>query len=309
MKRLKNFIQTRDVSLRNVYEGPMCVIWQGQRMPDNSPVYYDGEISYEFTRSNRQEPQKPTITVGIPLELIFGGNDLKRLKSYFLKMDDKTSTYTYNEDRKNKSMYDGEEIVNFQPKSDGSLRDPEVAHDPVFYSGEVSYRLDRTNKLCPGLPTVTVGIPFDELTHDARLPDEDRIRTAAADALLREFARFFEPLNDELYNRSRPVTENGHYYVYKPGGEVLKRNSAFFATLPAKDYRNGGGVNVYILPETELKPPRLCFCVRMQVQLPEGKLKKAMKMLCTDLPAAVNDFVANYDRKARAGDSAVDQTV
>ena len=33
------------------------------------------------------------------------------------------------------------------------------------------------------------------------------------------------------------------------------------------------------------------------MQLPEGKLKKAMKMLCTDLPAAVNDFVANYDRE------------
>lgn len=33
----------------------------------------------------------------------------------------------------------------------------------------------------------------------------------------------------------------------------------------------------------------------MQVQLPKGKLRKAIQMLCRDLPAAVDMFIAQFD--------------
>ena len=39
----------------------------------------------------------------------------------------------------------------------------------------------------------------------------------------------------------------------------------------------------------------MCLCIRMQVQLPKGKLRKAIQMLCRDLPAAVDMFIAQFD--------------
>ena len=39
----------------------------------------------------------------------------------------------------------------------------------------------------------------------------------------------------------------------------------------------------------------MCLCIRMQVQLPKGKLRKAIQMLCRDLPAAVDMFIARFD--------------
>ena len=76
---------------------------------------------------------------------------------------------------------------------------------------------------------------------------------------------------------------------------MLKRNSAYFAMHPSKDYRNGSGAGMYMLPDSELKPPVMCLCLKMQVQLPRKRLKKTMQMLCKDLPKAVDRFVEDFD--------------
>ena len=289
-----------EAGFTKVYEGPMNVVWRGERIPDSSPIYYRGEVGFEFERTNRRALDKPTITISIPVTMLVktGDDSLKRLRYFFTKMDEKTTTYTYRDDKyssppRNYSFYDGQMQAVPQPKSDGEPREPELVSDPTFWRGECAYTLERSNKLSPDKPTVVAAIPADKLG----LEELDRAgQIAAADALLREFARFIEPYNAEIYNRSRPDTENGRYYIHEPGGEVLMRNSAYFAVCRSKDYQNGSAATVYILPEEQLKPPQLCFCMRVQVQLPEKKLKRAMKMLCGDLPQAVEDFIEGYDR-------------
>ena len=171
---------------------------------------------------------------------------------------------------------------------------PTSDNSSVYYDGEVGYEFSRSNKRQPDLPTVVVQIPCSTLYESAFFEDES-VRTAAADMLLREFSKFISPLNEILENRARPVTENGWFYVYEPGGEVIERNSAFFKVLPTRDYEYGGGTKVYILPADKLRPPTLNFCVRMQVQLPGDNPKKSQRMLCKLLPKAVNDFIANHD--------------
>ena len=112
---------------------------------------------------------------------------------------------------------------------------------------------------------------------------------------LRAFIPYIDELNAELYNRSRPDDENGKYYIYKPGGEVLVRNTAYFAFRPQKDYINGSGNTVCLSDDGVSRPPKMCLCIRMQVQLPKGKLRKAVQMLCRDLPTAVDTFIARFD--------------
>ncbi len=52
-----------------------------------------------------------------------------------------------------------------------------------------------------------------------------------------------------MYNRSRPDDENGKYYLCAPGGEVVRRNAAYFALCPQKDCTNGSGSTVYLLTD------------------------------------------------------------
>ena len=42
-------------------------------------------------------------------------------------------------------------------------------------------------------------------------------------------------------------------------------------------------------------PPKMCLCIRMQVQLPKRKIRKTIQMLCHDLPEAVDKFIAEFD--------------
>jgi len=199
---------------------------------------------------------------------------LKRLKSILLKIDPNTTTY--------KELYEGEMLV---VPNQGQ---PFNNYDNYYYCGDIGYLFETTNKLSQDKPTVTFSIPVDLL-------GLDRLTAAAADYCLRSFAPYIDALNAALYNRSRPNNENGQYYLYRPGGEVLVRNTAYFALRPQKDYINGSGNTVYLLDDGVSRPPKMCLCIRMQVQLPKGKLRKAIQMLCRDLPAAVDMFAAQFD--------------
>ncbi|MBR4940586.1 MAG: ABC-ATPase domain-containing protein, partial [Clostridia bacterium] len=120
----------------------------------------------------------------------------------------------------------------------------------------------------------------------------------AEDFCLRRFKKYIDELNAELYNRARPDNESGKYYLRTPGGEVLLRNSAFFEVCHQREYEYGRGILVSLLPDKETLPPKMCLCIRMQVQLPQKKLRKTVQMLCRDLPDAVDSFVAEFDAAA-----------
>lgn len=207
---------------------------------------------------------------------------MKRLKYYMLQMENDTATY--------QKMYEG--ITVNPPKTQGNPTDSAIVeYDPNYWFGDVSFEISTTNKLKKDRPTLILRIPAGRLG----ITDSS---TAAADCCLRAFLPYIDALNSELYNRSRPDEENGKYFMYHPGGEILGRNSVFFSMFPPKDYRNGNGNIIYLLPGEDCGAPRLCLCIRMQVQLPQKKLQKSIQMLCKDLPDAVERFIAEFDHAA-----------
>lgn len=202
---------------------------------------------------------------------------MKRLSNILRSMDENTSTYV--------EMYNGTMRVVLPTGGDSvSYFD----YNPTYYHGEIGLLITGTNKQAQDKPTLTWQIPAVMLGIKDFTP-------AAADYCLRAFGKYVDELNEELYNRARTDKENGKYYIDHPNGVVLKRNTAFFAICTCKDYVNGGGVTVYVIEDEKQLPPRMCLCLRMQVQLPAKRLKKSIHMLCTDLPQVIDRFVADFD--------------
>ncbi len=206
---------------------------------------------------------------------------MKRLKNKILSMEPNTTTY--------KAMYEGLMIV--ENPTHPSM-EAYVDYSPVYYKESVGFEISTTHKLAQDKPTVVISIPCTTLGID--IPDKST-ESVEADFCLRAFKKYIDELNAELYNRSRPDNENGKYYLCAPGGEIIKRNTAYFALCPQKDYTNGPGSKVYILSDGISRQPLMCLCIRVQVQLPKRNIKKTLRMLCKDLPDAVNRFIMNFD--------------
>ena len=196
-------------------------------------------------------------------------------------MEPNTTTY--------QSMYEGLAVV-----VDPDYPDmPAVTvHDSTYYDGQIGFTITQTHKLAQDKPTLRIAIPWETWGVDEPSP---HTRMAIADFCLREFAKYVDELNEELYNRARPDYENGKYEIHRPGGEVLLRNTACFAVCPMRDYDYGGGVTLCLLPQDQRPQPKLCLCLLIQVQLPRRKLRRVIQMLCRDLPDAVWRFVAELD--------------
>ena len=199
---------------------------------------------------------------------------MKRLKNILLSMDNKTSTY--------REMYEGPIFI--VPEEGIPYEDS----DNVYYDDSIGYKITRTNKLALDKPTITIQIPVD-------LIGIRKCSIAAADYCLRSLKPYIERINDSLFNRSRPDSENGKFHVYNPGGEVLVRNTSFFWDCIQKDYESGAGVTVFLTNKNKDEFSKMCLCVVIQAQLPSKRIKKTIQMLCKDLPAAVNAFVSEFD--------------
>ena len=206
---------------------------------------------------------------------------MKRLKNKLLSMESDTTAYN--------AMYEGSIFI--QDPTHPSI-DPYVDHCPIYYNESVGFEITATHKLALDKPTVVIGIPCTTLGID--IPDKS-VESAEADFCLRAFKKYIDELNAELYNRSRPDNENGKYYICSPGGEVIRRNSAYFEPRPQKDYTYGSGSTVYLFSDGIARPPVMCLCLRIQVQLPKKKLRKSLRMLCRDLPDAVDRFISDFN--------------
>ena len=206
---------------------------------------------------------------------------MKRLKNKILSMEPDTTTY--------KAMYEGSMTV-IDPSH--PTKAPYVDYSSTYYNENIGFDISTTHKLAQDKPTVLITIPCTTLGID--IPDKST-ESAEADYCLRAFKKYVDELNAELYNRSRPDNENGKYYMCTPGGEIIKRNTAYFALCPQKDYTNGSGSTVYLLSDGISRPLLMCLCIRIQVQLPKKKIRKTVQMLCRDLPDAVDRFVLDFD--------------
>lgn len=205
---------------------------------------------------------------------------MKRLKNKILSMEPNTTTY--------KAMYEGSMTI-IDP---ASTMPPYVDYSSTYYNENIGFDISTTHKLAQDKPTVVISIPCATLGID--IPDKST-ENVEADFCLRAFKKYIDKLNAELYNRNRPDNENGKYYLCSPGGEIIKRNTAYFAICPQKDYTNGSGSTVYLLNDGESRPPLMCLCIRIQVQFPLKKLRKTFQMMCHDLPDAVDRFVLDFD--------------
>lgn len=241
---------------------------------------------------------------------------MKRLKYKLLGMDSSTSTYV--------EMYEGTMTV-VSPVT----QDKWEERDSIYYYDDIGFDFERTNKLALDKPTITIMIPVDMLLYQMdniyindlceyfqqvereanELKDKDisiysapifnskigHSMIAMSDYCLRSIAPYIDLMNRELYNRSRPDDENGKYYIYEPGPEMLFRNTSFFSLCAQKDYEYGTGNTVYLENNQTSKNKKVYLCIKLQVQLPKRKLRKTIQMLCRDLPYMVEKYINEFN--------------
>lgn len=232
---------------------------------------------------------------------------MKRLLWYLNQIkDSSTKTFRYTvmiEGRPvQKEIYDGECSVTYlKPGGEPDGERGGTRREPTFWHNDIAYTLDRTSRMALSRPTVTIAIPVEHIGITDFTP-------AAADFCLRQIAPYFERVNAEYANKSRPDSDNGKYYVYAPGGEVLVRNASFFAMHLAKDYEEGKGAKIYETRYVDPPPDRMCLHIRIEVQLPHGKLKRAKEMLVKRLPGETERFVREFNHTGLASALALEAT-
>lgn len=201
---------------------------------------------------------------------------MKRLREFLLNMKPTSEAY--------EEMYEGKLYETFLGN------DPIIHNQALYWDGEIGYEITKSNRLELSKPTVTVHIPL-------KLLKVEDTGTAALDHIFRAFIPYIRALNERNDNRKRTDRENGHYYVYEPDHKVLVRNVISVTVVPQKYYRITSGSTIVVLDDHQDIPAWPCISIMLQVQLPEGKRKKAIQMLCGDLPEAVNRFVEEFDRE------------
>ncbi|WP_438432239.1 P-loop domain-containing protein [Gorillibacterium sp. sgz500922] len=140
--------------------------------------------------------------------------------------------------------------------------------DPTYWNEDVAFHIERTHKLTPDKPCITIKIPFDRLGLDDRLDP-----VVLSDFALRQWVGHMDALNEWIYNRSRSDKDNGAFYCFRPTNAVVQRNASFVEVLSEKRY----------------------LCLMITVQLPYKNHDKAMRMLCKMLPKEVEEFIAHFD--------------
>ncbi len=202
-----------------------------------------------------------------------------RLKSYLSAMDEKTKGW--------KEMYEGRVMV--PAGTPGNPTEfPVFYNDATYWSQDISFSLELTNKLSLDRPTVLCMIPVKDLGIET-------FSTAVADDCYRQWSQCLAGFNEELYNRNKPPEETGWYYAVRLGGEILVRNTAYFEARAPKDYVNAGGNTVIHLTSAQTGEEEMCLCLRFQVQLQGGNKKKAIRLLVDNLPHAAESFLKNFD--------------
>lgn len=188
----------------------------------------------------------------------------------------KPSSETY------ETMYEGKMYETFIDK------DPIVHNHAVYWDDEIGYEISKSNRLELSKPTVVVDIPLKKLG----LEDADVV---ARDYILRAFASYIRLENEVNDNRKRTYKENGHFFIYEPNHKILNRNVITTRVVAQKYYEIVKKDTIIPLDGAQDVPSYKCVCIMLQVQLPEGKHKKAVQMLTKTLPDAVNRFIDEFD--------------
>ena len=231
----------------------------------------------------------------------------KRLRYYLDRItDNKTTTYRYNDIVEGrpvqKEIYDGECVeVYVKPNGDVDGDRTGTRREPTFWHNEIAYTFDRTNKQSLDRPTATISIPVSMLEITDFTP-------AVADYCLRQVKPYFDAINAGYANRSRPDGDNGKFILHEPGSKIMVRNTAYFALIPAKDYKDGKRNTIFVCKYEDPPPDIMCLCIRMEVQLPYLKLDRAKTMLLKQLPDATERFIKEIDHEGLNSAIKLEQT-
>lgn len=231
---------------------------------------------------------------------------MKRLKYFLLNMKPTSETY--------EEVYEGELVETFEQ------HDPIIHNHAVYWEEEIGYEITKSNRLELSKPTITIHIPVKLLklaeayvagisveeimgtpANTMETQKQKSLKIAAMDYIFRAFIPYIQNLNELNNNRKRTAQENGYYYIYEPNNKILERNVVTTKVVAQKYYRNTKGTTIIPLDDGADVPAYLCVSLMIQVQLPEGKHKKAVQMLCKDLPEAVNRFVEEFNREGLLG--------
>lgn len=163
-------------------------------------------------------------------------------------------------------------------------------NDPTYWSGDLSLTIELTNRELYDRPTILCMIPAEYL-------GIKNYCTAVADDCYRQWIPYLEDLNEELYNRHKTREETGWYYTAHPTGEILVRNSAYFALRPRKNASDEAD-----------RGPQMCLCMRIQVQLKPNDKKKAFRLL-SNIPETMTALIRGFDweRSQKVGELAEKQ--
>ncbi len=210
---------------------------------------------------------------------------MKRLKNILLSLQPNDTTY--------KKMYEGKLHMLAEPDS----KSPSVnVSEPIYWNNQISYKIERTNRLEAGKPTITIGIPIKRLHIIDGLVDGSTYISQrgipAADYCLRAFKKYLDELNEKITNKKRTDKENGRYYIYEPNGKVLKRNCSYFQPACPKYYKNTGHLSGATVESNSFV---WYLNIMIMVQLPEKKIKQTIQMLTKDLPNAVEHFIRDFN--------------
>ena len=295
MLRLKDKLSSlseKAEDIQKIYDGKYIIPDHTAANPtDHDDVEYDPTYWLEdgcflqITPTNTESPMLASVLLGIPADKLgidydLGNeaDNLKRLKNILLGMKPNTEKFD--------DMYSGQARA---VQSDGSFP-PEMVSDPIYWREGVFYHITQSGRQKLDCPTVTIGVPAEDLGISQGTQDY-----VIADWCLRMLKPYMDELNSELYNRSRPVEENGWYYFCEPGGEITIRNSAYFSVRFPRDYDYGSGITIYPWVGREV-PKVLYLCLMIQVQLPYHKMKKTIRMLTSDLPKIMDRYIREFDR-------------
>ena len=203
-----------------------------------------------------------------------------RLKNLIFSMGNKTNNW--------REMYEGLAVIPAgSPGNESGF--PEMTYDATYwYEGDISFTVETTNRMAFDRPTILCQIPAEKL-------GITNYSTAVADDCYRQLIPYLEELNGELYNRNKPPEETGYYYMAHPGGEILTRNTAYFAMRSRKDYKNQGKNIIIHYEEDQVGEPQMCISMRIQVQLKPNDKKKAIMLLVNNLPKAISSFIKAFD--------------
>lgn len=199
---------------------------------------------------------------------------MKRLKYYLLTMKPDNETY--------ETMYEGKMC------EAGII--PIYHNHATYWDDEIGYEITKSNRLELSKPTIFIHIPFKQL-------NMENMDIITGDYILRSFIPYMQELNEQNNNRKRTAKENGYYYIYEANHEILNRNVVAERLISQKYYENPSRDTIVPMDGAEDVPAYRCVSVMIQVQLPEGKHKKAIQMLTKDLPNAVKRFIVEFNRE------------